>query len=581
MKRLIKNSQKIVKGMSSAIVLSVLIHAALFLLAGMLVIFTVVKKEEQKFTPPKAVERPKMKLKKPKVMVNKTSKPKPSKRIVTKINRTSMPDIQLPEMSGMANGLGEGIGGFDMMPDLSEVSIFGSGQSIGNDFAGTFYDIKRGRSGLPVSVDYSGNQWRQLINKFFQRDWDSSIFARCYRSPRKLYATNFVVPVTQSALAPIAFGDENAVGALWMVHYKGELVHKEAITFRFWGMAGEGMAVRVNGKVVLALGWPSPEYKDVMIGNIWQSDSADSRKYFMGNGRAVVGDWITLEPGESLPMELLLGDNGGLDSFFLAVEVEGAEYKRNPQGAPILPAFKIAELSHELVDLIYKSLPEDEMVCLTTGPVFCDYNISAKAVLAKELEKTEPATAEEPEGCEPSLRATSQEEKMRIWTLADGRTMKAEFANTFLGKVVLKNAKGEIHKIPPEKLSSGDREYAELACPPVLDINFLKNFRQESFSGGLYDIWPRPSENWGHCGIQIKQTSPSEYNHDLQVEIFVVGKQLGGRSRTFFSTTRRPLLTRARRISVSMNSAAREKWCWKTIWITLSKQFMGNNIPLI
>ena len=70
MKRLIKKSQKVVKGMPSAVALSILIHAALFLLAGMLVVFTVVKKEEKKFEPPKAVERPKMKLKKPKVQVS-------------------------------------------------------------------------------------------------------------------------------------------------------------------------------------------------------------------------------------------------------------------------------------------------------------------------------------------------------------------------------------------------------------------------------------------------------------------------------------------------------------------------------
>ena len=103
----------ITKGMPSAVLLSILIHVALFLLAGILVVFTVVKKEEQKFTPPKAVERPKMKLKKPKVKVKKTSKPKPTTRIVTKMNRAGMPDVQLPEMSDMGEGLA---GGFDLAP---------------------------------------------------------------------------------------------------------------------------------------------------------------------------------------------------------------------------------------------------------------------------------------------------------------------------------------------------------------------------------------------------------------------------------------------------------------------------------
>lgn len=40
-------NRKVVKGMPSAVVLSIVIHAALFMLAGMLVIFTVVKKEDK------------------------------------------------------------------------------------------------------------------------------------------------------------------------------------------------------------------------------------------------------------------------------------------------------------------------------------------------------------------------------------------------------------------------------------------------------------------------------------------------------------------------------------------------------
>ncbi|MEN8256151.1 MAG: hypothetical protein ABFR33_11860, partial [Verrucomicrobiota bacterium] len=185
MKRVGGKNGRITKGTSSAVLLSIAIHAALFFLAGMLVVFTVVKKKEIEFEPPKAVERPKMKLKKPKVKVRKTSKPKPTTRIVTKINRASMPDIQLPEMSGMGDGLGEGVvGGFDMMPDLSPTA-FGSLQSIGNDLVGTFYDTKRRRDGKDrSSVDTSayGLEFQQTLNKFFKRGWDTSVFSRYYRS---------------------------------------------------------------------------------------------------------------------------------------------------------------------------------------------------------------------------------------------------------------------------------------------------------------------------------------------------------------------------------------------------------------
>ena len=63
----VRKTKGIVKGAPSGFVISLGIHAAAFFLAGLFVVFTVVNKEEKKFIPPKPVDRPKMKLKKPKV----------------------------------------------------------------------------------------------------------------------------------------------------------------------------------------------------------------------------------------------------------------------------------------------------------------------------------------------------------------------------------------------------------------------------------------------------------------------------------------------------------------------------------
>ena len=60
--------------------------------------------KEIEFEPPQAVERLKMKLKKPKVKVKQSSKPKPN-RIVTKNVRSTMPNIDLPEMPGFSAGI--------------------------------------------------------------------------------------------------------------------------------------------------------------------------------------------------------------------------------------------------------------------------------------------------------------------------------------------------------------------------------------------------------------------------------------------------------------------------------------------
>ena len=81
-------------------------------------------------------------------------------------------------MSGIGDGLAGDIGGFEIMPDLSEVTLFGSGQSIGNDFECTFYDSKRDRSGRPLwSTDLDGYDWRSKVFNFFLRGWDFSVFS--------------------------------------------------------------------------------------------------------------------------------------------------------------------------------------------------------------------------------------------------------------------------------------------------------------------------------------------------------------------------------------------------------------------
>ena len=205
MKRLFKKkSEKLTKGTSTAALLSIGIHVLLFILAGMFVVFTVIKDDEVEFEPPQPVERPKMKLKKPKVKVKKSSKPKSTQRIVTKANPTAMPQISLPEMGGLGDGIGTEIGSFDLNIELDE-GLFGGGQSIGNDFVGTFYDFNRTRAGKPKSIDTTAMV--DKMARFVKSGWNPSALSAFYRSPKKLYTTAFAIPPVQSMLAPVAFGE--------------------------------------------------------------------------------------------------------------------------------------------------------------------------------------------------------------------------------------------------------------------------------------------------------------------------------------------------------------------------------------
>jgi hypothetical protein len=127
---------------SSAALVSLGIHAVLILVALSFVAVTVITKEEKAFEA-KPVKRPKMQLKKLQVPVNikkkKMQKPKLRKRIVVqpKMN-SSMPDIKMPEISGVKGGIGGGAGtglggagslGFSM-PEFELFGVKGKGEKI-------------------------------------------------------------------------------------------------------------------------------------------------------------------------------------------------------------------------------------------------------------------------------------------------------------------------------------------------------------------------------------------------------------------------------------------------------------------
>jgi hypothetical protein len=367
MKRLIRKIKELIRGAPSAVLLSAAFHFILLSIAGGMVVFTVIKKEEKKFVPPPPVERPKMDLKKPRVKVQKTAKPSAAQRIVSK-GAQGMPEIQLPEISGMSAGLSGGIGGFEMMPDPSELTLFGgkSSPSIGNDFEGTFYTMELDRRGRKTGI--SDVQYCQEIRRFLENDWSPRTFAPYYRAPQKLYATQIMIPPITSDLGPDQFGmgGKDFDPIHWVIHYKGRIAYKEGGRFRFWGVGDDVMVVRVNGEEVLNASW---DVQRELVSD-WMPSSEEDRTYFMGHGVSAVGDWFELAPGTPVDMEVLIGeDPGGTYAAMLLVQQEGVDYPKNRDGAPILPVFKTAEIPESIKEEIQYTLIEDE-ADLDDGPMF-------------------------------------------------------------------------------------------------------------------------------------------------------------------------------------------------------------------
>ncbi|MBN2164617.1 MAG: hypothetical protein JXR25_10665 [Pontiellaceae bacterium] len=515
---------KVSKGAPSGLVVSLLLHAGAFFIAGLFVVFTVVTKKDPEFVPPPPVERPKMQLKKPKVKVQKSSNPKPSSRIVAKVQTKEMPEIQLPDLMGAGEGLlgeGTGLGGeFLDLPEIKQISAFGNDISSGNDLVGTFYDFKRSSSGMskPIFIDHYDRPYLmdKVMLDFLNSDWSEAVWSKYYKSPTKLYANCICIGCTDSVSAPEAFG-EDTEGYAWAIVYRGKLVYPEDIKFRFRG-AGVPIAVRVNGKVVLMCTFHSQDAEQFYY-PVWQSSAGDTFMYPMGNNREEIGDWIELKGGEPVDIEVLISDlEGGVVTFMLNVEVEGQDYERNPYGGgPTCPIYKTDNLTRAQIDALYVDVfPGDAN--LTNGPVFCDY--FPEPVNLDIHGQTNP----------PPLMVKDFARESRKWTNTDGQTLDGNLLINSLDYVLIDTSSGQ-KKIPKTMLSDEDKKFLTLSDPPEFKIEFLKGSRQ-------IDMTRKANPTVGIIGalavveytygVSMKYSGTIDYEYPLTVEYFAIGEEING-----------------------------------------------------
>ncbi|MBN2164165.1 MAG: hypothetical protein JXR25_13525 [Pontiellaceae bacterium] len=505
------------KGAPSGLVISLAFHGAVFFIAGLFVVFTVVNKSEPEFEAPPTMERPKMALKKPKVKVNKSSKPKPSSRIVAKVQTKNMPEIQLPDMDGFGDGLmgGVGIGGdFMEVPDFTRTSLFGREDSVGTDFEGHLYQLTHNRNGGAASNDE--NSFRAVVRDYVLSGWDDTMLSRYYCFPKKLYTSHFVVPPIPSPMAPYSFGARDMECYYMFAVYKGKLVFHEDIKFRFWGMGDAFLFVNVDGKEVLVNGWDNhcEEYF-----NWWKSHAPDDYRYMWCNLLMSVGDWIELKAGEPVDMKVLYGEwKGGSMGAGLLVEVEGVDYPSSHWNGPLLPVFKTEGLSWDDMTEICKHLPIEEC-SLTNGPVFNDFGGATAGFLNDAYTRKRAEQAAKPE--------EAVESAVREWTLANGKVVEAEFKGMIFDEVVLKTAAKEI-RIAPDQLSDADRRYIRLCNPPDLKIEFSRKTSQINFPPELFADNLPPEGVTYQFTTKIKQISSTSvsYGFPLTAEIYAIGEQI-------------------------------------------------------
>ncbi|MBN2702816.1 MAG: hypothetical protein JXR23_01260 [Pontiellaceae bacterium] len=373
-KRYGKRTGKVNKGAPSGFIISLLLHAAAFAVAGAFVVFTVMKPKAPEFVAPPPMERPKMNLKKPIVKVRRSSSPAPASRIVAKVKMAKMPEISIPDLTGTGDALMSGMGGMGGnsfgLPGPGSSYQFGGTVTTGNDLLVTYYNFSRRRSGAQKLI--GENEYFDIIRRFVEGDWNTSMFNSYYRSPKKLYAQTVTVPRVTSIAAPLCFGEDPKLNfKTWAAHYQAKIKHKDGITFRLWGLSDNVLNVAINGKVVLSANGSWTGNDAYKINENFQGSAPGSRtiqsandgSYKCGNSNeTLVGsDWITLEPGKEYDFQAIIGDGpGGQFYSILLAEEQGRYYEKNNRGVPMWDLFATAPLSWETEDSILMDSVEDD-----------------------------------------------------------------------------------------------------------------------------------------------------------------------------------------------------------------------------
>ncbi len=373
-KRVFLNHKK-----SSALLVSVIIHVVFLLIAATFVAVSVIVKNETDFEA-KPIKRPKMNLRKLQVPVDAKKRRDPPKLRKTIVVKTPTPkmDIHLPEIVGVKGGLGAGGGsGFSLGFDF-DLDLFGGNSDAGNQFIGTFYDLKQTADGEPSRIgelfaskgEGLYEAYFEAVRDFIRSGWRESRLEDYFQAPRKKYTSSFMIPVMEAVEAPRAYGVEDQVKpSYWVCHYKGEIAAPETGRYRFVGLGDDVLMVRIGKKLVM-----DACYRD-WVGKMsdWESRDDDNRKLPIGNWstyQMVIGDWFKLTKGQPVNMEVLIGEMpGGKFAQILLIEQDGRQYRqvRTENGLrSVLPVFKTTEIPEALVPKM-KINPNEETL---QGPVF-------------------------------------------------------------------------------------------------------------------------------------------------------------------------------------------------------------------
>jgi hypothetical protein len=303
---------------------------------------------------------------------NVESAPPDIKRIVT----TDVSAIALPEppevsttdeaaptaMAGVEGVMGSGLGsgrGKGGNGGGGGIPLFGAPDGTG--LQGYLYDLKQTPDKQPTGMNRQ--RYYAALTDYLRQGWNESLLERYYKSQDPLYANFLAISTRRSEEAPKAFALENEVQPdLWVIHYHAKVKAPQSGDYRFAGFADNVLEVRIKGQTVLDAGWDSlsndanlrQELPFVFPTYVpWATNKTDRPgqpgfdrtdvppETKVWSAHLKIGPVFHLETSETVDMDVLVGDDGGVCSFFLLIEKEGEIYGNGAGGFIAYPFFQI------------------------------------------------------------------------------------------------------------------------------------------------------------------------------------------------------------------------------------------------
>ncbi len=291
------------------------------------------------------------------------------------------------------NALAEGLGGDGLGEGMGEGggSGLGSSSRTDNAFEGRFWDFKRTPNGGDSRLrDVAGNrQVLSLLSQFYNGGWNTTTFSPYCESRTRLYASCFYLPNCMDQEASNAYDPDGRMRlkpSRWVALYRARVQAPKSGRFRFVGAGDSVMAVRFDGRNVLACGFhnlATAEWNGLhVISNpsaLQGREIIDYQSCDFWNeqfGGFVAGEPFEVRAGEWYEMQVLVSEIGGGNFGFclLIDDMDEEGGKTSEDGKPLFQLFRTSFIEPRAAE-VYETIKYKDMELATDPPYDADSSV--------------------------------------------------------------------------------------------------------------------------------------------------------------------------------------------------------------